>query len=165
MILSKYFDFQGQKLFDVGFGHGDLLRAAHDAGAIVYGCEIDRDLIDRIVPGLEGAIFESDIDTWDDTWYPFKGGGHRGQGKSIDILTCFSVLPYLRDPSCTIRYFAKISKVSVIEMQYRGDGPGHLIRNFLEMENWLKEVWEEVKWIGQTYIKDRDKHRDIWLCQ
>jgi hypothetical protein len=86
---------------------------------------------------------------------------------AYDIIICFSVLPYLSDPTATLHWIRNHSNQALIECQYSGDGPGFdWLKDDYDMQRWLEQAgFETIEPIGKTLVKDRDKYRTIWLCQ
>jgi len=80
-----------------------------------------------------------------------------------DIVICFSVLPYLPAPGTTISWMKRHGKISLIEMQYKGDGPGKMLDDE-QMRCWLLLVFDKVTPIGKTLVDYRNKWRTIWMC-
>lgn len=164
-ILTQHIDFTGKTLLDIGCGYGDLIKAAYQDGATVYG--LDRDFpneLKAIHYPDRFYLIRDDINWWTDNDYPFKRG--KNKNSRIDILTCFSVLPYLKNMLETLSYFKQIAPMVVIECQYYGDGPGLLfIQNDEDMRRVLDSYWPVVSKIGQTFVDGRNKYRSIWLCE
>ncbi len=169
-IITKETDFKNKVIVDVGCGGGDLVKAVFKAQARrVYGFDLDVNnsifKFNNRVP-LNVILCEDDINGWGNEWPDLRNGtNHKGDSR-IDILTCFSVLPYLDDPAKIVRKLRSMAHTVLIEMQYRGDGPGQLIKNDEEMFIWLKKQgFNTVENIGKTFVEDRDKYRTIWCCK
>lgn len=162
-ILTKHIDFNKKSLLDIGCGYGDLIKAAHDSGATVYGIDKDKELVSKLQNETErlktGRFFvlNQDVNKWSENHLPFT------KSPKIDIISCFSVLPYLDNPEHLISLFPLISPVSAIECQYLGDGPGQ-IKNDKEMRNLLQSYFALVFKLGATLVDYRNKERSIWLC-
>ncbi len=153
-IISRHVDFQGKKVLDLGCGGGDILCRAFEAGAIVAGVDQDKTNFKKDVHP-EIMRLEDDIETL-------------GIYPHVDIIICFSVLPYLKRPDQMLNLLNFRSDFALIECQYAGDGPGFpfLLGND-EMQSWLLEVgqFEKVRTIGHTLVEGRDKKRFIWMCE
>ena len=158
-ILTRHIDFENKSLLDVGSGYGDLMKAAHKKGAKVYGIDKNIQLVEQLKEFEKDDFYISFVDIDKVTEGDFLLD-------DVDILTCFSVLPYLNKPNQALRYFKKLAKIVVIECQYANDGPGfYWLKGDGDMEAWLKQVWNTVGKIGETKVEDRDKQRSIWLCE
>lgn len=169
-MITKKINFKNKIVIDIGCGGGDMVNAVYKAGAKeIYG--FDTDLTNSILQFHSNVpknvnLCQDNINEWDAEWPVIW------QNKSLDyrhkdrIITCFSVLPYLDEPDRLVRLFRNMAHVVLIEMQYRGDGPGKIIKNDDEMYIWLKQQgFNTVQNIGKTYIEDRDKYRTIWRCE
>lgn len=155
-IISKQVDFQGKTVLDLGCGKGDILIRAFEAGAQVIGIDSDPKNIKYILsiqPEIEVAV--DDIE--------FMILNHR-----VDIIICFSVLPYLKRPKNTLEWLNYSSAVAFIECQYAGDGPGLAFLTDNEaMKDWLLVAgqFKKVENIGHTLVEGRNKKRYIWMCE
>jgi len=163
-IISRHINFKDKTVLDVGCGHGDIIRACHSVGAIVYG--LDKELqedIKQIAIGKENFhLVRDDINEWCETWLSFK----RKSSIGVDVLICMSVLPYLDRPFKALEYFKQIAPILILEVQYFGDGPGLLrMCNDSQMEEILLNHWSNVSKIGATLVEGRHKYRSIWLCK
>lgn len=157
-ILTEHINFNGKTLIDIGCGYGDLLKTAYEAGSTVYGVDKDISLINKLQKYITENFYLvcHDIDYLED---------NQELPEHVDILTCFSVLPYLQYPDKVLRYFRQLSDITIIECQYSGDGPGFAsIKNDNDMVDWLSSIWDNVEKIGQTEVVGRG-YRSIWLCQ
>lgn len=152
-IITSHVNFQGKKVIDLGYGYGDFLKKAWDSGATtvvgidqVDSGDFDNPHINTILAGIEA--------------YPFDTSRY-------DIAICFSVLPYLHDPTELLIRIKKCADVSLIECQYDGDGPGFpWIHDDLDMRKWLDMIgWREITAIGKTHTRIRNAERTIWLCR
>jgi len=167
-VVSQSVDFAGRSVVDLGCGHGDMLWRLRRAGAVsVSGIEKDFDtaadarrrVAQVMRPDLgeqvSVSIVEGDIESFNFRW----PGVH-------DVNMCFSVLPYLTDPGNTLRWMSLHAPVSLIEMQYFGDGPGPKhVKDDGDMRAWLDKWWDSVGKVGETFIKGRDATRSIWRCR
>jgi len=157
-IITKHVDFKGKTLLDIGFGYGDLLKAAHSAGAKVYGIDQAAELVSnlRVYNSTTFNVRRANIE---EIFYS------KETLPKVDILTCFSVLPYLSDPDKMLNYFSGLSPQVLIECQYAGDGPGlDWLKGDADMQIWLDTIWYDVEKIGETKVEGRG-YRSIWLCQ
>lgn len=162
-IISEHADFKNKSVIDLGCGYADILMKCYQAGAqLCCGVEKNSDIateaslrVDNLPKAMGQDIFitQSDIERTGD-W-------------PMDYAICFSVLPYLENPIATLRWIKYYSKVTFIECQYRGDGPGFdwLVSND-DMKDWLEQAgFKSARVIGKTLVKDRRKYRDIWMCK
>ncbi len=162
-IIKKHADFRHKSVIDLGCGYADILIKCHRAGAqLCCGVESNSDIateasmrVDSLPKAMGQDIFitQSSIE--------------RAEDWPMDYAICFSVLPYLDNPIETLRWIKYHCKVAFIECQYRGDGPGlYWLKNDDDMEIWLKQAgFMNIKTIGKTFIKDRDKYRTIWMVK
>lgn len=154
-IISEQVDFKDKTVLDVGCGKGDILFRVFDAGAQVTG--IDKDdanirYIHNIRPEVD--LFFDDIELMTTHW--------------VDIIICFSVLPYLKRPEITLKWISHHSDIAFIECQYAGDGPGFaFLTDNDAMREWLLVAgqFEKVQPIGHTIVEGRNKNRFIWMCE
>lgn len=167
-IISEHVDFDGKTVLDLGCGHGDLLWRAWEAGAhSCRGVDFSQDTIETLVKIKNGLyktektmpyilLAEKSISEW-----------MRIIGMATwDIIVCFSVLPYLADPTATLHWIHEHSTQALIECQLAGDGPGpDWLKCPQDMRRWLDSIgWKSVERIGETVVKERDTKRGIWLC-
>jgi len=156
--LRKYVDFRNMSFVDLGCGGGDMVRAVsriEGTNCIGIDKNIDRE---KIKPKSNISWIDGDLNDV-----------NRYMGlliNSADIVSCFSVLPYLDNYIGLLRKMAVWVPYSLIEMQYSGDGPGPKdIENDEDMERLLYSCgYVLVYWIGQTHLEIRDASRSIWLC-
>jgi SAM-dependent methyltransferase len=155
-IISRHVDFKGKTVLDLGCGKGDILFRAFEAGAQVTGIDNNPEQIRYIkdaMPEVNVAV--------DDIAFMIM------QSK-VDIIICFSVLPYLKLPSNMLLWINFHSDVALIECQYAGDGPGlSFLKGNNDMRAWLLEAgqFEKVQVIGHTFVEGRNKNRFIWMCE
>ena len=142
-------------MLDLGCGYGDMVAACYLAGASILGVDYDDQVVVAARERLSSmsipraCIWPGDItDLNDEQW---------------DIVICFSVLPYLPAPGTTISWMKRHGKISLIEMQYKGDGPGKMLDDE-QMRCWLLLVFDKVTPIGKTLVDYRNKWRTIWMC-
>lgn len=173
--IYKYVDFHDKSVMDVGCGYGDMLARAYEAGAkIVFGMDNDKRVIYEAGLRLGEAgysdapiyLLRANANSWNVSWPGFH-----------NIIFCFSVLPYLEEPTEMLRHFKRDSNVALIECQYAGDGPGFPdIKGDDDMYEVLMggsfvkglKKWEgfySADKIGETKVEIRDTYRSIWLCQ
>lgn len=159
-------DFQDKRIIDLGCGHGDLVWRIHKAGArTVWG--VDKELVMPEGPALSTKTIEEefpvifsqlDIDEQVEKDWTFL--------PKFSIATCMSVLPYLNNIRRTLSWMASTFNTSIIECQYSGDGPGLIyLKDDHDMKTLLRTNWEKVEILGYSLVKERNKHRTIWLCE
>ena len=163
-IFTALSRIDGCNVIDLGAGYGDLSLRFARAGARVIAVENDplvlATLRERVgdsgyagnVTVLEGNIEDYDLPIWhaDDT----------------DIFVITSVLPYLSDPDKLLWHMSTGARMSIIECQYSGDGPGFAnIGDDHDMRLWLMRFWAAVSKIGETHLNIRPASRSIWLCE
>lgn len=157
-IIRQHIDFKGKSVIDLGCGNAEILIECAKNGAQCTGVEKNPDIIKKlssyILPDV--TIHNADLKRWE-----------KVVTNQFDIAICFSVLPYLDNPSDLLKWMQAHSEISLIECQYAGDGPGlDYIENDTDMENWLRLVgWQSVENIGKTEIRGRNKYRTIWMCR
>lgn len=163
-ILTRHIDFEGKTLLDVGCGYGDLIIAAYEQGATVYGMDRSDSVISYLLGNNSNRIKTGKFTVIQHDINLFLSVTNEEDDK-FDILTCFSVLPYLQSPKQILRNFSEVAKVVIIECQYYGDGPGlSWIRDDTDMSMLLQDIWPNVRKIGQTFIENRNRYRGIWIC-
>jgi 2-polyprenyl-3-methyl-5-hydroxy-6-metoxy-1,4-benzoquinol methylase len=165
-IVTQAVDFTGKKVLDLGCGYGDLMICAARAGAsAVSGIDhmptvtsIARSNIAEAGLGHICLVYNPmDIDKLAAFTIPMF--------QDIDIVFCFSVLPYLRNIPGVAGWMRKMFKMAFFEIQSEGDGPGlEFLGNDDIVFRFLNYYWDNVAIIGQTLVKDRNKYRTIWMC-
>ena len=160
-IIQSAVAFEGKTVLDLGCGYGDLLLLAGAAGADICGVEQDFDALEALALQLgefNAILFNSSIEDFCRS---------RSRAATWDVIICFSVLPYLRDPIQTLRWIESHSNIALIECQYDGDGPGpNFLKTDADMQDWLTFCGlTKSTAIGQTLVEGRDRWRTIWLCQ
>lgn len=154
-IISRHIDFKDKTVLDLGCGKGDILIRAFEAGAEVVGIDRYEEIkwLNSNRPEINIAV--DDIE--------FMIIRHR-----VDIIICFSVLPYLKRPGNTLQWINRNSQIALIECQYAGDGPGlSFLTGNDAMREWLLAAgkFEKVQPIGHTLVEGRNKNRFIWRCE
>jgi len=160
-IISEHVEFDGKMVLDLGCGYGDLLWRAWEAGAkLLQAVDSDTKRDFLIVPAAHIHEYSFSIDNIDIPYYTSKIG-------YSDVIICFSVLPYLSDPTSTLHWIHQHSTQALIECQLAGDGPGFdWLKGPQDMRRWLDSIgWERVERIGETTVESRGCKRGIWLCQ
>ena len=159
-IISSHVDFQGKTVLDLGCGKGDILLRAFDAEAIVCGIDYDNENFKYIQNACaEIQIVCADIADIDSL---------REWSSKVDIVICFSVLPYLERPGDTLKWINAHSDIALIECQYAGDGPGFdFLTDNDDMKQWLLQIgkFKEAEPIGHTFVEGRNTKRIIWRCE
>jgi len=165
-IISSKIDFTDKIVIDAGCGYGDFAYTVAQQAQKVYAFEKDIDICGITTAKYghqKNLIFvcQEDIDQWSSEWYPLKN-----THSVIHYLTCFSVLPYLKNPTETLRLFREMARVILLEVQYKDDGPGfEHIKSDIDMYEWLKMCgYSKADAIGKTLIDGRDKWHTIWEC-
>ena len=165
-IISGHVDFEGKTVLDLGCGYGDIMHRCHNTGArYVLGLDKDMNLSGllsdkrQIINYLDYAF--CDMDSGLSQWV------YDRSNPGWNIIICFSVLPYLTDPTATLHWIRQHSEQALIECQLSGDGPGpDWLKCPQDMRRWLDSIgWQSVERIGETTVKDRGTKRGIWLCQ
>lgn len=165
-VISSKIDFTNKIIIDVGCGWGDFAFTVAQQAKMVYAFDIDFDICAAITAKYSKQenliICQDDINDWSNKWYPKMNGKSK-----VDYLSCFSVLPYLDDPTKILQLFRQISEVVLIECQYNNDGPGFEgIKDDGDMFKWLKLCgYGKVDRLGETLVEDRDKYRTLWRCE
>jgi len=155
-IISEHVEFDGKTVLDLGCGCGDLMYRAWQVGALrIHGADNNIKVIATFP--LDFVTHRIDIDT-------FAEQNLSGQ---FDIIICFSVLPYLTNPTATLRWIRQHSTLALIECQLAGDGPGFSwLHGPQDMHRWLDSIgWELAERIGETTVESRGCTRGIWLCR
>lgn len=154
-IVSKHVDFADKDVLDIGCGHADMLRAVSEAHASnIVGIDSNEDVLKNAVDAhLNGNIklMQGDMNR---ALPPTK----------VDVIICFSVLPYLKDQDKVLDWLSKSSEISLIEVQYANDGPG-IIKDDVEAKNIFSNYWDNVTPLGKTLVDYRKLYRTIWLCE
>lgn len=169
--INKAMWFSNMTVVDFGCGGGDFLWRAIQAGATnVIGVDKDVSIAQKYIKiyrrttgeGREVLatcdVREVDLDRI------------RGEDTELwrgDIAMCFSVVPYLKEPIKFLRWMAENYSVCLLEMQYKGDGPGlDDMRDAKDCEFLLKNAvgFVDTDIIGYTYVKENSFKRDIWRC-
>ena len=166
--LKKHITLGPRTFLDLGCGRGDMVWKMHLSAFAGTSIGIDKeppfDLYPRLnIPHLNEFntrqiwFIKSDINTFINEPPIFP---------EFDYVSCFSVLPYLKDATAVLRWMYRNARVSLIECQYAKDGPGfEHIKNNDDMEKWLKSIgWKKPLTIGHTKIRDRNAKRYIWYC-
>lgn len=161
-IISQHVDFEGKTVLDLGCGYGDLLWRTRAAGATSVGVEIDYNARSAICRHAESVSVAAPL------WNNLHHLDYlEDMDRRWDIAICFSVLPYLIDPTATLHWIHQHSTQALIECQLAGDGPGFdWLKSPQDLRRWLDSIgWQSVERIGETVVKDRGAKRGIWLCQ
>lgn len=162
-IIYDHVYFQGKTVIDLGCGKGDIVFRAFDAGANIYGVDLDAKNIEYILSvSPHVKVVMNDIETM------MRDLDYVGMWDPVNIIICFSVLPYLKQPGDVLKWINDHSDIALIECQYAGDGPGlDFLSGNDDMKEWLLQVggFKEVDVIGHTLVEGRNKKRFIWRCQ
>lgn len=164
-VISRFVDFRGKSVFDLGCGGGDFIWRSHVAGAykvtgIDYYSMATKSVEVRVQHTKHGTKSVGTVETIREDLNLMKPEW------KADIALCCSVLPYLDDPANFVLWMSKQFDLSVVECQYAGDGPGFdFIRNTSDMKFWLGDTFDSVTLIGSSYLVAKDIYRDIWMCK
>jgi len=155
---AVYF-YPGAEVIDLGAGYGDLAIRAAGYGAHVTVVEQVPHVLSEGLGSVDNkfhiTVKIDDIERYikhhnEEYWY---------------VAFCTSVLPYMSNPDAVLDWMSKHAKMSVIECQYAGDGPGfENILTDVDMTEWLEKHWAWVTKIGETVLDIRPASRSIWLC-
>jgi hypothetical protein len=164
-IISERVDFEDKTVLDLGCGYKDILwRAWQDGARSVLGIEQNQSIrqINEKVEMARDVNFSAYFTDIDD----YTAAGKRKKWQ-YDIAICFSVLPYLDNPTATLHWIHEHSTQALVECQLYGDGPGpEFLKSPMDMRQWLDSIgWKSIERIGETMIKGREAKRGIWLCQ
>ena len=157
-IVSKHVDFRDKSVLDLGCGYGDMFAAVCLAGGRGFGLEGNPTIgaaarLRMVEQGVSPSlIWQMDIENIEESM----------PNSQWDVTICFSVLPYV-DMFNMLKWMSDHSKTALIEVQYKGDGPGYIL-NDAEMESILRSYWIFADNIGKTLVEYRNTHRTIWLC-
>jgi len=185
-IISKYIDFAGKTVLDLGCGYADILFQCKEAGA--RECiGIDKGTSEKVLNIATNWLFEdigfADFDLNNELDQIPQAPVKQSHIKPWDVIICFSVLPYLDNALAILGWIKAHSEIALIECQYDGDGPGsvpwlsHRIGPDLneyqkppkdddEMKDILAGVgWQSIEPIGKTLVEGRNMWRTIWLCK
>jgi 16S rRNA A1518/A1519 N6-dimethyltransferase RsmA/KsgA/DIM1 with predicted DNA glycosylase/AP lyase activity len=121
--IAQHVDFTNKVVMDIGSGYCDLAMKAVDAGAAKVLClEKSPAVFDQALRKIEDTKYGTFIEILnidaEDLIHSLV------DSYRVDIAFCTSVLPYLRSPEMMIKWMAEHADVSLIEVQYIGDGPG-----------------------------------------
>jgi len=157
-------DFSDVNVLDLGCGYGDLLlMSALNGAKSITGVDRDPDMVRitekklarSVASGIE--IYMHVLDVRSRSALALLG--------YYDIAFCTSVLPYLKNRDMILGFMATRVKVSFIEMQYHGDGPGpEDIKNDMQMSTYLQRFWPSTKMIGKSFTGRTPPYRSIWRC-
>lgn len=156
-LIEPEVTLKSKKVLDVGCGYGDVMMRACMAGAkTIVGVDKDAMVIGEArerLAGCPGVLFyEDDLVKW-----------LSKTRRRFDYAFCLSVLPYV-DMARMLDLLVKKSKVTVIECQYLGDGPG-TVSDDREMRAILSDAgWTSVKRLGAVPLAIRPAERTVWLC-
>jgi len=159
-IIAANVDFDGKTVLDLGCGYGDFAMRCCVAGArAVTAIDYDPGVFVEVADIVNAArapvnLLLGKIEDLGN-WSPF------------DIVSCFSVLPYVDDPQATLRWMADHGRVCLIEMQYAGDGPGlDEVKSDADMQALLEQAgFVTITALGFTEIEERHARRTIWKCE
>ena len=157
-------DLVGAEVLDLGCGYGDLavFSLANGASQVTI---VDKN--PEMVLMSEAKIIRKAPKgiRWESLVLDIDDRSELAVLKYYNVAYCTSVLPYLENKDMVLSFLAARSEVSVIEMQYYGDGPGPAnIKNDDDMSVWLRQFWASVEKIGQSYTGRTPAYRSIWKC-
>ena len=147
-------------VFDLGAGTGDISVRFLKEGLSVGVVENKEEQL-----AIFSKTYQS-ITTTDMTLYATSILSFIKENRKADIMCCFSVLPYFSEDERKeiLKYMADNSKVSFIEIQLEGDGPGYIKDNGHIMKIMDEAGFNKVKQIGVTLVEGRNIERRIWRC-
>lgn len=148
-----------KRVVDLGCGYGDILYNFYKARANCIGIEGDEKVFNDVADRLNGLPITLRMFNLNDI-------NQRMRNDVFDIGVCFSVLPYVINTDALLAWMSLHCKISLIECQYAGDGPGFAhIRDDSDMAQWLNRYFHKIKMIGQTEVNGRNASRSIWMCK
>ncbi len=129
--LSSYIAFvlgmRPGSLLDVGFGHGELLRAAHDLGIPSYGIDVN-DASRPLLENTDVKVFVANAES------------PGGPSDSFDFVTVRHTLHHLRNPGKCLQELARLARSLVIasEIQWDLSTPENELASLID--HWHKKV-------------------------
>ena len=162
-IIRGRVDFADKRVIDYGCGMADLLRHALIIGGARYcaGVEEDKHVYDGLLDRFPRGRIDPAFRLFSENAETFVTKHDR-----FDVGICCAVLPYLEQPDTFPSNMKDACKISIVECQYAGDGPGFpTLLDDDDMEEWLGCHWQSVEPIGSTLVEYRNVQRTIWLCQ
>lgn len=167
-IMNQYVFFENKMVLDLGAGYCDIAMMAIDAGATnVVGIEKDPNVFQIALNKIENTTYARRIQLMDVDIELFLPA----MSAKFDIVMCTSVLPYLKEPKKVLAWMAENVDVSIIEVQYIGDGPpgdSFGIADDSEMVRYLSTFWKKKNQVvraGETVLNIRPAKRTIWVCR
>ena len=170
--INDHVDFQNKFVIDIGSGYCDIAMMAVDAGAHTVVCiEKAEHVYNKNLKRLEYGTYSLNINLINADAEKILYG--TASTFDMDIAICTSVLAYLKNPTMMLAWMSKHAKLSIIETQYIGDGPGNNKMGIFDdeaMKFMLKTftLWNGkngIRKIGETKIGIRPGTRSIWLCK
>ena len=171
-VISGGFKFNGKRIVDFGCGYGDMMNHALSGGAwYVLGVDKDQGVINAASrkckkhPGKHHSFYRGDFENegvFENALDICRG---TALDKKLDVAFCFSVLPYLEDPTWFVNRLRENFNNVFMEAQYIGDGPGNFARDDGDMSKWLRDRGFDIAMLlGRTHVEGRNTYRSIWRC-
>lgn len=104
-FIQRVGEVKNKKILDVGFGSGGIVIAFSQAGGILSGVEVDKELADIAKKNLEANSVIADLQIYNGTDFPFPDN-------TFDHVVSFSVLEHVSYPEKVICEMLRVLKPS-----------------------------------------------------